>query len=164
MTNYEELARESRVWVFQANTELSETEQKAISTELTAFVDKWLSHGSLLKAHFKLLHDRFIVFFVDEEGDRMCGRAVDASVRFVKELETKYQLSLLDRTMMAYIDNAGKVQGCKLEELSKLMEEGKVNASTKVFNNLVQNKAEFIKNWLVALSESWHQNYIMQNH
>jgi hypothetical protein len=164
MTNYEELAADSRVWVFQANKELTETENNSISTELTNFVNGWLSHGSLLKAHFKLLHNRFIVFVVDEEGDRMCGRAVDASVRFVKELELKYKLVLLDRAVMAYMDNEGKVQGCKLDELNALVEAGKVTLSTKVFNNLVQNKAEFEKAWIIALAESWHQNYIMQNH
>lgn len=163
MTNYEELAGESRAWVFQTNKELSDVEQSAISAELTNFVNGWLSHGSLLKATFKLLHNRFIVFFVDEEGDRMCGRAVDASVRLVKELEAKYNLVMLDRAMMAYIDNEGKVQGCKLDALSHLMEEGKVTPDTKVFNNLVQNKAEFDTNWIVPLSSSWHQNYVMQN-
>jgi len=164
MTNYEELSGDSRAWVFQANKELSEQEQKLISAELNAFVDTWLSHGSLLKAHFKLLHNRFIVFFVDEEGDRMCGRAVDNSVRFVKELETKYKLILLDRNMMAYIDNKGNVQGCKLDELNQLIEEGKISPETKVFNNLVQNKTEFDTKWTVPISESWHQNYIMHNH
>jgi hypothetical protein len=164
MTNYEDLAGESRVWVFQANKELSEQEQKSITEELTDFVDNWLSHGSLLKSHVKLLYNRFIVFFADEQGDRMCGRAVDASVRFVKALEAKHKLVLLDRTMMAYIDSNGKVQGCKLDELNKIMEEGKVTPETKVFNNLVQNKIEFEKSWIVPLSQSWHQNYIMQNH
>jgi len=164
MTNYEELAKESRAWVFQANKELSEQEQKPLSAELTDFVDSWLSHGSLLKAHFKLLYNRFIVFFVDEEGDRMCGRAVDNSVRFVKALEAKYNCVFIDRNMMAYIDNSGKVQGCKLSDLNKLMEEGKITPETKVFNNLVQNKTEFDTNWIMPLSQSWQQTYIMQNH
>jgi len=164
MTNYEDLAGESKAWVFQSDKELSEVEQRDISTELTGFVNGWLSHGSLLKAHFKLLHNRFIVFFVDEEGDRMCGRAVDASVRFIKELETKYNLILLDRNIMAYIDSEGKIQSCKLKELEGLFEKDKVNSETKVFNNLVQNKNEFEKGWMIPLSLSWHGNYIMQNH
>ena len=164
MTNYEDLAGESRVWVFQASRELSAQEEKSISSELVDFVDNWISHGSQVKSHVKLLNKRFIIFFADEEGDRMCGRAVDASVRFVKALETKYKLVLLDRALMAYLDNNGNLQGCKLDELNKLTEGGKVTFQTKVFNNLVQNKAEFEKSWLMPLSESWHQNYIMQNH
>lgn len=160
MTNYEELAGESRAWVFQANKELSESEQKAITAELTDFVDNWLSHGSLLKACFKLLNNRFIVFFVDEEGDRMCGRAIDASVRFVKALEAKHHLVLLDRSMMAYIDRDDKVQGCKLDELNTLMEQGTITPETKVFNNLVQNKNEFEKGWIMPLSESWHNSVV----
>jgi len=164
MTKYEDLAGESRVWIFQANTEWSETGQKALFTELTRFVDNWLSHGSLLKAHFKLIDRRFIVFFADEEGDRMCGRAVDASVRFVKELETKYNLVLLDRNLVAYIDHNGKIQECRLDELNMLLEQGKITPETMVFNNLVHTKNEFEKSRLVPLSESWQQRYIMQNH
>ena len=164
MNTYEELAGESRVWVFQAERELAETEHKAITAELTQFVDNWISHGSLLKATFKLLQNRFIVFVVDEEGDRMCGRAVDASVRFVKELEAKYHISMLDRNRMAYIDKSGKVQGCMLDELNWLIEEGKVTPETKVFNNLVQNKNEFENGFLVPLSESWQSKFLEVSH
>ncbi|HXB10703.1 MAG TPA: ABC transporter ATPase [Bacteroidia bacterium] len=164
MNTYEELVGESRVWVFQAERELSETEYEAITGELTQFVDNWISHGSLLKATFQLLHNRFIVFMVDEEGDRMCGRATDASVRLIKELEAKYHISMLDRNRMAFIDNKGEIQSCKLNELNYLIEEGKVTPQTKVFNNLVQNKNEFEKSWIVPMAESWQNSYIMQNH
>jgi hypothetical protein len=97
------LAPGSRVWIFQADRELSTDENNAVSNELLQFVENWLSHGSLLKAHYKLLHNRFIVFFADEQGDNMCGRAIDASVRFVKELEKVYSVSLIDRSRVAYI-------------------------------------------------------------
>jgi hypothetical protein len=159
MNKYEELADASRVWVFQSDREFTENEQQELNAELTNFVNNWLSHGSLLKAYFKIMHNRFIIFIADEDGDRMCGRAVDASVRFVKELEARYSISLLDRNRMAYIDQAGKVHGCMLSELSRLSEEGKIKQETKVFNNLVQNKIEFENAFLVPLSESWQHRF-----
>jgi hypothetical protein len=162
MTEYNELAPGSRVWIFQADRELSADENIAISNELLQFVESWLSHGSLLKAHYKLLHNRFIVFFADEQGDNMCGRAIDASVRFVKELEKEYSISLIDRSRVAYIKN-GKVQACTLDELGQRIEDGEINPDTEVFNNLVSTKEEFDKSWTVPLSKSWHRSYIMQN-
>jgi hypothetical protein len=162
MTEYEKLAPESKVWIFQSNRELTESENKSITEELQQFVDNWLSHGSLLKASFKLLHNHFIVFIADEEGDRMCGRAIDASVRFVKELESKHSLSLLERNRVAYLIN-GKTETCTLDEMGKRIESGEINQDTIVFNNLVSAKAEFDTNWMTPLSKSWHRSYIMQN-
>jgi len=162
MTDYNILAPGSRVWIFQADREFTTDENQAISNELLQFIENWLSHGSLLKAHYKLLHNRFIVFFADEEGDNMCGRAIDASVRFVKELEKKYSVSLIDRSRVAYIKD-GKVQACTLDELGQRIEDGEITPDTEVFNNLVSTKEEFDKSWTVPLSKSWHRSYIMQN-
>lgn len=161
MTPYEQLAANSKVWVFQAEREFLEPELETLTQELTKFTDNWLSHGSLLKACFKVLYNRFIVFFVDEEGDNMCGRAIDASVRFVKDMETKYGIAMLNRSLVAYMDNE-KVVSCTLDELSHLAEEGKITPDTIVFNNLAATKAEFEKNWMIPLSSSWQQAYILQ--
>lgn len=162
MTEYNKLAPGSRVWIFQADRELLPDENEAISNELSQFVENWLSHGSLLKSHCKLLYNRFIVFFADEEGDNICGRAIDASVRFVKELEKKYSVSLLDRGRVAYIIN-GKVEACTLDELGQRIEDGIITPDTEVFNNLVSTKEEFDNSWKVPFSKSWHRSFIMQN-
>lgn len=162
MTDYNTLAPGSRVWIFQADRELTNDENNAISNDLLQFVENWLSHGSLLKAHYKLLHNRFIVFFADEDGDNMCGRAIDASVRFVKELEKKYAISLLDRSRVAYLVD-GKVEACTLDELGQRIEDGEITPKTEVFNNLVSTKEEFDSSWTVPLAKSWHRSYIMQN-
>jgi|SRR6185312_862921 len=162
MTDYNTLAPNSRVWIFQADREFSADENSSISNELLQFVDTWLSHGSLLKANYKVLHNRFIVFFADEEGDNMCGRAIDASVRYIKELEKRYSLSLLDRSRVAYIKN-DKVYSCTLDELGQRIEAGDITPDTEVFNNLVSTKEEFDSHWTVPLAKSWHRSYIMQN-
>jgi hypothetical protein len=162
MTDYNALAPGSRVWIFQADREFSAGENKAISDELFQFVENWLSHGSLLKACYKVLYNRFIIFIADEEGDNMCGRAIDASVRFVKELEKKYNILLLDRNRVAYIRN-GTVYSCTLDELGLRIEEKEITPDTEIFNNLVSTKEEFDKNWTIPLSKSWHRSYIMQN-
>jgi len=162
MTSYEQLAVTSKVWVFQAEREFTKQEEQLLSDKLNSFVDNWLSHGSLVKGHFKLLHNRFIVFFADEQGEAMCGRAVDASVRFIKDMEAQLGIAMLNRSLVAYLDN-GKVISCTLNDLSALLEEGKINQNTSMFNNLVASKEDFKKNWMISLSASWHQNYILQN-
>jgi hypothetical protein len=162
MIPYEQLAPTSKTWVFLAEREFTEPEVKILIDSLTAFTDNWLSHGSLVKGHYKVLHNRFIVFFADEDGEAMCGRAVDASVKFIKDIEIKFGLALLNRNLVAYLKE-GKAFSCTLNELSQLSEEGKITPDTIMFNNLVSTKADFEKNWMIPLSSSWQQNYILQN-
>jgi hypothetical protein len=161
MTAYEDLAPSSKVWIFQSEREFTPEELQSLTDSLTAFVNNWLSHGALVKGHFKLLHKRFIVFFADEQGEAMCGRAVDSSVRFIKELETKLGTNMLNRSLVAYMKD-GKVLSCNLNQLAQLSEEGKISPDTLMFNNLVATKSDFEKNWMIPLSASWHQNYILQ--
>jgi hypothetical protein len=162
MTLYEQLAPTSKVWVFQAEREFTIQEEQLLLARLNTFVDNWLSHGSLVKGYYKFLHNRFIVFFADEQGEAMCGRAVDASVRFIKEMEAQLGITMLNRNLVAYLEN-GKVFSCTLNGLSVLMENGKISQDTIMFNNLVATKEDFEKNWTIPLSTSWHQNYILQN-
>ncbi|NNM94686.1 MAG: ABC transporter ATPase [Bacteroidia bacterium] len=159
MSRYEELAGDAKLWVFIANRPLSDAEAAAIGAEMRGFTDSWLSHGSLLKAHSEIKNNLFLIFAADAQGDSMCGRAIDASVRFVKVLETKYGVSLLNRNLMAYTAKDGKVQSCLLSELHHLMETGEITPETLVFNNLVSNKNEFEKAWTAPLSESWQWRY-----
>jgi hypothetical protein len=35
-----------------------------------------------------------------------------------------------------------------------------VSKNTIVFNNLVANKAEYLENWEVPASESWHSRFL----
>lgn len=162
MVPYEQLAPTSKTWVFQAERELTDTEKELLTNKLIAFTNNWLSHGSLVKGHFKILHNRFVVFFADEQGEAMCGRAVDASVRFIKEMETLLGISMLDRKLLAYEKN-GKVFSCTLSELSALLEDGTISNNTMVFDNLVSTKQDFENKWMIPLGSSWHQNYILQH-
>lgn len=161
MVSYEQLAPGSKTWVFLPERELTEPEIKLLTDKLTAFTDNWQSHGSLVKGHFKILYNRFIVFFADEQGEAMCGRAVDASVRFIKEMEILFGIPMLNRNLVAY-KKGDKVFSCNLNELSSLLEEGTISQDTLMFDNLVATKADFENRWMIPLSSSWHQNYILQ--
>ena len=47
-----------------------------------------------------------------------------------------------------------------LNDFKDLVKKGSVNANTIVFNNLVENKADFISNWETKVSNSWHNNLL----
>lgn len=125
-----------------------------LETLLTAFVNEWESHGAPVKGFANLFFGRFIVFIADDTDSKICGRAIDGVARFVKEIETKFQLHLLDRLALAFYIKE-KVEILPLSHLNYAIENGFVTKETLYFNNLVQTKQEFETRWIIPAGQSW---------
>lgn len=162
MEDYKQYPDTAKVWVYQANRILDEDEVNYIKVVLDDFTSSWESHGKLLKGSFDVFYNLFIVLFVDEDGDTMCGRAQDASLKIMKELEEQLEVSLLDRMVQAYKKD-NKVVAATMAEFTKLIEEKEIDENTIVFNHTVTNKKDFDEKWEVPLKDSWHKQLLVVN-
>ncbi len=150
-----EFSPESKVWIYQSNRELNETETSKLQQLLNGFAQNWTAHNQQLKAAAQVIHNRFIVLLVDESMAGASGCSIDKSVRFMQVLEEEFNINLFDRFNTAYLEN-GKIQSASREEFEKLLKEGWVNSETIVFNNLVNTLHDFKTKWQTPLKESWH--------
>ena len=150
----------ARVWVYQSSRALSASEINDITISGNDFIREWAAHGASLKASFEVLYGRFIIIAVDEQQALASGCSIDTSVKFIKELEQQYNLNLFDRLQVAYrIGN--EILGCHISEFEKLAQQGIVNGSTIVFNNMVSTKVAFDKEWEVPVKDSWQKKVLI---
>jgi hypothetical protein len=162
------LDNSSKVWVYQAADRFTDDQVDAIREDLYVFLDQWTSHSARLYTYGNIFHERFIAIFVDERYAGASGCSIDKSVHFFEGLEQKYGISLFGRTDVAYMEkqeddegeDISKIHIVSLDELQAAYKAGHLNANTFVFNNLVQTKGDFLKNWVIPISESWHQRYL----
>ena len=98
----------------------------------------------------------------DETTIPVGGCSTDSSVQFIKTLEQKHTVSLLDRTQLAFIVNQ-KVQLLPLAQLSYAVEQNYITGDTLYFNNIVANKNELLHNWLIPVKNSWLQRRLTSN-
>ena len=157
--NYNTMPAESRVWVYQSNRILNDTEVNEISKMAQHFIPGWDAHGALLSASISVLHNLFIVIMVDESVTQISGCAIDKSVGFIKKVEQQLDINLFDRMVVAY-KTANEIEVCTMQQFQDLIINGKVSEQNLVFNNLVGTKKEFESNWLIPLSKSWHQRML----
>lgn len=153
MTPFKDLPPHSRVWIYQSTLEFSSSEVEAINKKAVEFVTQWTSHDQLMKASIEIFHKRFIVVCVDEKTAPASGCGIDKSVKFIQSLEKKFNISLLDRMNVAY-RKEGKIHSSPISELKNA-------GNVTVFNNLVDTKEEFEKNWEVPIEKSWHKQFIV---
>jgi hypothetical protein len=155
---FNQLPTTARVWIYQSNRSLSDKELASISEELTSFCDAWAAHGAALKSSFKLKYNRFIVIGVDEGHNMATGCSIDSSVNKIKQLESTYGLSFMDRTQIAFlVDNDLSIES--LSSIKDKVKEGLISSETKIFNNLVQTVGDFNTAWTVPASNSWLKRY-----
>lgn len=144
----------SRVWIYQSNRPLGFTEALQIEGMLEDFVANWKSHGAPVKGFANLFFGQFLIIIADESQTQVGGCSTDSSVRLVKELETLFNIQLLDRLTLAFWKN-NKVELLPLQQVNYAIENGFINADTLYFNNLVQTKADLMNKWLVPVKASW---------
>lgn len=156
---FKELPESSRVWIYQANRSFSEQELLEINTKLENFITQWTAHGANLKASFEIRYKRFIILALDQELNSATGCSIDASVHFIQQLEKDYNVDLLDKMNVSY-KQGEHIAYKNLIDFRKMAKEKAVSPNTIVFNNLVTNKSEYLTDWEVPASESWHNRFL----
>lgn len=149
-----EMPDHSRVWVYQSDRKFSDDEVAKIEQRLTDFISNWASHGAPLKASGAVLYNRFLIILADENSVKASGCSIDKSVGFVKQLEKEFSCDFFNRLLVAY-KSGEDIKTFHLAEKEELISQGKISGNTIIFNNLVQNKSDFLRNWQIKISDSW---------
>ncbi len=149
-----DLADNSRVWIYQSNRAFIEREETEINEQLHQFYTQWQAHGAPVKGWAKLLFRQFIVIIADETNVQVSGCSTDASVRVIKSIERQYEVNMFDRLMLTFLVK-GKAEMLPLNQIPYAKEKGYISMDTPLFNNLVNTKADLMKNWLVPIKDSW---------
>lgn len=144
----------SRVWIYQADRELTYDELDIARPRIYKFIDSWISHNRQLIGYGNIFHRRFIALFVDESIAGASGCSIDSSVRFLKDLGAELNVDLFGRNEFAYFKE-DEIYTTTKSELKSLKESGNIDNETMFFNNLVSTKGDFLKGWVAPLETTW---------
>ncbi len=159
LVDFDLLPDNARIWIYQSDRSFMDTELSEIEKQLVSFINQWTAHGSELQAGFEIKYKRFIIIGLDQSHASASGCSIDASVHFIQSLEQQYQVSLLDRMNVSF--KQGEYVAYKpLKDFKKMAKEKAISKNTVVFNNLVATKLDYLENWEVPASESWHVRFV----
>lgn len=157
--NFEDLDKNSRVWIYQSSREFSNNEVEVIKEKTADFVQNWQRHGDNLKASFCIKYNHFIVLAVDENLNEVSGCSIDASVNLIKNFEKAFSADLTNKLNISFKDKSN-INIVTMADFQKYAKQQKITASTIVFNNMVTTKQEFENNWEVTADKSWHKRFL----
>ena len=159
--DFDSLNTDSRIWIYQATDFMPFEIVERASARLINFLNDWNAHGKELQASFKIMYDRFIVVALSEASYQATGCSIDKLVRQIQELEQELNISLMDRTQIAYRDRDNQmIDTMHMVNFRAALESGDLDKDTTVFNNLVETKGDLKNHWEVPLSKSWHKQWL----
>ncbi|MCS6821068.1 MAG: hypothetical protein NZ551_04285 [Microscillaceae bacterium] len=157
---FEQLPDHARIWVYQTDRTLNETEKSYLQQQLEIFVNQWTSHQQHLQASFEILYDRFVVIAVDEQMQGASGCSIDKSVKMMQQLEQDLQISFFDRTLQTFW-NGKELKTISLAQVKEALQNHQLSPETIVFSPTVQQKADLKTNWQIPLKNSWLKKYLV---
>jgi hypothetical protein len=155
---FQQLPPHSRIWIYQASRPLTDAEVEALQPVLTRFVEEWSSHGQRLQASAQVFHNQFLVIANDEDVNSPSGCSIDASVRFVKQLEQELHVAFFDRTQLAFLQD-GKVVAIPLKAVKEEVSAGSLTPDTLYFDNTVSTAGQLQQAWPRPAKETWLSRY-----
>lgn len=144
-----------RVWTYCSGKELTDEMQTAIAADTKFFLENWKAHGTPLTASFEIRDRRFLIITVDEDSYAASGCSIDKQLQFIKQLEQKYGIELLNRLLVPFLNNENMVEVIQTSKVKEFFQTGKLNPETIIFNPAVSTTAELENNFKVPLKESW---------
>ncbi len=155
----EDFSEASRVWVYQSNRPFTEEEEKGIRRQLAFYTKNWMSHNRPVKGWATVIFDQFILLMADDTMDRLCGSAVDGSIRFIQDLEAQYGLELMNRMNLGFVkENALLI--FPLDEVENRVADRTITGETLFFNNAITTKHQLLNGWILPVNKSFLWNRI----
>jgi hypothetical protein len=161
-TDINKLPGTSKVWIYQSDRLLTQEEVTGLADETKQFITSWTAHNQDLKGGFEIPFNAFLVIAVDESLNEASGCSLDKKFHFVRSIGEKLGIDFLNRQNIAYFEK-DKLALTNFEKFDKLLQDGKVNSDTIVFNNLVSTLYEYRQGWKIALKDSWHMQLLQKN-
>ena len=151
----------SRVWVYTAERDLNEEESRIANDLGYDFVTQWTAHSRDLTAGFTVIENRFIVLSVDETMQGASGCSIDSSVNFVRSLEDKLGISMLNGGKVA-VQIEGSIALLTTTEIKKLAAEGNFGVDNIMYDHLVTNLGDLRNHFKKRSGDSWLKGFIPQ--
>jgi hypothetical protein len=121
----------SKLWLYQSNRPLNETEITWLNEQLEEFTKQWAAHGNQLKAAGEVLNPYFVALAVDLTHENASGCSIDASVRFIKSVGAELNVDFFNRLKMLVEDENGVQKLIPFKQLQ-------AHPTYSIFNPLVE--------------------------
>lgn len=154
LVKFDEISDDSRLWIYQIDKELSQTENDELLHETISFLASWTAHGSNLKAAAKIEKHRLLLIAVDESSAGASGCSIDSKMAFLREIQLKMKIDLFSRSDIFYVEKSS-FKSMDLNNFKNLISKGELSEETLIYNTTIHRKGQLKSDFLIPVKNSW---------
>lgn len=144
------------LWALHAERRLRSEEAQALRHGVEEFLERWSSHGALVRGGYELRDDQFLLIGADETAAPLSGCSKDGLVHALQALQEYIGVRIIDAPPVCFRDGAD-VRCVDREAFGSLALSGKVHAGTPVFDETVPTVGDVRRGrWATAAGDAWH--------
>ncbi len=146
----------ARLWIYATCEPLAPDAVQALGRALAEFTDGWTSHGRAVHAASDVRGERLVLLAGHVPGaDQVSGCGIDASVHAVEQAAASLHIELAQALDVVYRTSDGRIDVLPRPAFKQMARDGKVDASTPVFN-LTATTVGDLERLERPASDSWH--------
>lgn len=156
---FESISESAKTWVYPASRKFYKDELEVVQDRIKTFISEWRKEDDQFRASYQFLYNRFVIILAEDPQGKLTNQDLDQVVAFILQLQSDYDLELLDRMNVCF-KQGEFVQYKEIKEFKKLLKNKSVSDKTIVFDNLIQTKEELEHFWEVPITESWYNRFL----
>ena len=146
------------MWAYTISRELNSNELQQLIVAGQNFVNSWTAHENKLSAEFSVFGNRIILVKVDEAVYNASGCSIDKLVRFVKILETDFNVELLNRLLVPY-QHDDKIEVIPTSVFKEKLNTKQLSENTLVYVTAIADEKELLE-WQQPVKNTWLSKYL----
>ncbi len=154
------LPNNSKVFIFQADRILTDSDNEVIVTKMNSFLPTWATHGEELTAEFTIQDNLFLIVGNNEDKVATSGCSKDSLTHAIQFIGEKLNIDFFNRLNIAYKMKSGNFGLTNMLNFKMMMQKDEITQNTIVVNNLIETKNDLLNNWQVEVKNSWHKTLV----
>ena len=154
---FEKISDKARAWVYILSKDLNNNITKVLEKHLIEICENWKSHGSLINSSFVIYRNRFVILFAEE--NTVSGCSIDSTNNNLRKILNQLSIGIDSNSKIGIFINNKIIFNNRIK-IVDLIKSKELKRSNKMINTTINNKKDYLNNWVLDIDKSWLNNFI----
>ena len=154
---FEKISDKARAWVYILSKDLKNNITKVLEKHLIEICENWKSHGSLINSSFVIYRNRFVILFAEE--NTVSGCSIDSTNNNLRKILNQLSIGIDSNSKIGIFINNKIIFNNRIKVVD-LIRKKEIKLSNKMINTTINNKKDYLNNWILDIDKSWLNNFI----
>ena len=154
---FEKISDKARAWVYILSKDINNNIAGVLENHLIKICEEWKSHGSVINSSFVIYRNRFVILFAEENS--VSGCSIDSTNNTLRKILNQLDIGIDSNSKIGIFINNKIIFNNRIK-IVDLIKSKELKRSNKMINTTINNKKDYLNNWVLDIDKSWLNNFI----